>query len=266
MAQATVKKLFLLFLLLTVGGWAAPSPQTVDFLQKLNGYYYCLAKEGLRSYQCSLTCSLSPESQKALKAQGVLEPRVWDAMKDLRFKVEDSVGKPISIEGTPAPKTGDASLDTQVEKLDEAILETLKGFFQVWKGLVVEVLNDPSDIAQGKLRFRREANGFKVLQGDPGAGEVEGTFDMKGKLLEMDMPGENGEVSIKPNFLYTKKGYLFQGLTLATAQAQTAFALAYGVQGRYWMPKAMSIRVRLPGLANEDLDLVFGFKDYQVVP
>ncbi|HVZ81478.1 MAG TPA: hypothetical protein VHE12_11885 [bacterium] len=260
------KHYFLFFALLAAPLWAAPNSATVDFLQKLNGYYYCLSREGLKDYRCSLTCSLTPESEKALKAQGILEPRVWGAMRDFHFRVMDAAGSPISIEGSPAAKTGDPSLDGQVEKLEQAILESLRGFFQSWKGLVVEVLNEPADIAQGKIRFHREANGFKVLQGDPATGEVEGTFDMKGKLLEMSLPGEDGEVSLKPRFTYTKKGYLFQGLTMTTPQVQQAFALAYGVQGRYWLPRAMTARLRLKGLANTDIELIFGFTDYRVEP
>jgi hypothetical protein len=258
------KALTFLLGLMALPVWAEPSQATVSFLQNLNGYYYCLSKEGLKNYQCSLTCALSKESLKSLQAQGVLEPRVWGSLKDFHFRVADAVGRPISIEGTPAPKTGDLSVDSQVEKLEEAILESLRGFFQVWKGLMVETLNDPNDIAQGKIRFQREANGFKVLQGDPASGEVEGSFDMKGKLLEMSLPGDSGEVSIKPSFIYTKKGYLLQGLTMTTPQTQQAFALTYGVQSRFWMPGAMSLRLRLQGLTNTDIELVFGFVNYKV--
>jgi hypothetical protein len=87
---------------------------------------------------------------------------------------------------------------------------------------------------------------------------------MKGKLLEMSLPGDSGEVSIKPSFIYTKKGYLLQGLTMTTPQTQQAFALTYGVQSRFWMPGAMSLRLRLQGLTNTDIELVFGFVNYKV--
>lgn len=248
-----------------LAAWGAASKSTVDFLQKLNGYYYCLSKEGLKSYHCELSCGLSAASQKELESQGLYEPKLWGALKSFHLSMDDGAGRPLSIVGTQAPKTGDAALDARVDKLNENILEAARTFSQFWKGFVVEPLNDPNDVNQGNLKFQKETNGFKVIQGDASSG-MTGSFDMKGKLLELSAQGEAGPTTVKPDFIYSQKGYLLRGISLHGPQVEQSCRLAYGVQGRYWLPKALTVRVRLPGLTNADIELDFTFSNYKVSP
>lgn len=259
---------FLVGALLSVWGivHAAVSPSTAAFLEKLNKYYYCLSREGLKTYSCSLDCRLSKESENTLRTQGLFDEKLWRGVGDLRFAVVDAAGQPISVLAIQPTKSGDAPLDAKLEKLDGNILQVVNAFFQFWKAFAVEPLNDPNDIKQGNLKFQREENGFRVSQTDPSGNVMTGIFDMKGKLLELTAPGTAVPMTIKPFFANSQKGYLLSGLTLESSGVQQACSLSYGVQGKYWLPKTLVIRVRLPGITNSDIELVFGFTGYRVVP
>src|SRR5580693_3369212 len=153
-----------LILLTSASAQAGTSASTAEFLKKLNGYYYCLSREGVKNYKCDLICSLSPESEKSLMAQGIYDEKLWEAVKGFRFSVEDVSGQPISIQGAEPLKTGDSGLDGRIVQLDGNILESVRAFSQFWKAFVVEPLNDPADLEQGNLKFQRLADGFKVTQ------------------------------------------------------------------------------------------------------
>jgi hypothetical protein len=259
---------FLLGVLLSVWGiaHAAVSPSTAAFLEKLNKYYYCLSREGIKSYGCSLDCRLTKESENKLRSQGLYDEKLWAGVGKFRFAIADVAGQPISVLAIQPAKSGDVQYDARLEKLDGNILGVMNAFFQFWKAFAMEPLNDPNDIKQGNLKFQREENGFRVSQTDPSGNVMTGIFDMKGKLLELTAPGAAMPMSIKPFFVNSQKGYLLSGLTLESSGVQQACSLSYGVQGKYWLPKTLVIRVRLPGITNYDVELVFGFSNYKVQP
>ena len=245
---------------------AEVSPSTAAFLEKLNKYYYCLSSEGIKTYSCSLDCWLSKESENRLRSQGLYDEKLWAAVGSLHFAIADVAGQPISVLAIQPAKSGDAQFDARLEKLNGNILSVLNAFFQFWKAFAVEPLNDPKDIKQGNLKFQREENGFRVSQTDPSGNVMAGIFDMKGKPLELTATGTSIPITIKPFFANSQKGYLLSGLTLESSGVQQACSLSYGVQGKYWLPKTLVIRVRLPGITNYDVELVFGFRDYRIQP
>lgn len=243
---------------------AETSQSTADFLKKLNGYYYCLSREGLKNYHCDLSCSLSPDAEKSLQSKGIYDEKLWEAVKLFRFSVDDTSGQPISIQAALPPKTGDAELDGRVAKLDENILEAAKAFSQFWKAFVVEQLNDPADLAQGTLKFQRLPDGFKVTQADPSGGTVSVSFDKKGKMLEFSMEGNGPKTTVKPDFVYSSKGYLLQGMVFAGTDADEDCKLAYVTEGTFWMPKNLTLKVQLQGMPGIDIELLFNFLNYRL--
>jgi hypothetical protein len=262
-----MKKLILLTVLLYLAGAstrAGTSASTADFLKKLNGYYYCLSREGVKNYKCDLSCSLSPESEKTLMSKGIYDEKFWESVKGFRFSVEDVSGQPISIQGAELPKTGDAGLDGRIAQLDGNVLESVRAFSQFWKAFVVEPLNDPADLEQGNLKFQRLADGFKVTQADPSGGIVAVYFDKKGKMREFTMEGNGSKTTVTPDFVYSSKGYLLQGMVFTTADASEDCKLEYGTEDNFWMPKSLNLRVQLPGMTGAAIGLIFNFEHYQV--
>ncbi len=243
---------------------ADTSKSTTEFLKKLNGYYYCLSREGLKSYHCDLSCSLTPDSEKSLQSKGIYDEKLWEAAKGFRFSVDDVSGQPISIKGIQPAKTGDPGLDARVVQLDQNVLEAVRAFSQFWKAFVVEPLNDPSDLEQGTLKFQRLAEGFKVSQPDPSGGMVAVTFDKKGKMTEFSMEGNGSKTIVKPDFIYSSKGYLLAGMIFSAADVQQECKLDYGIQGVFWMPKDLTLIVQLPGMPGAGIELFFNFSGYQV--
>jgi hypothetical protein len=244
--------------------WADTSQSTADFLKKLNGYYYCLSRAGLKNYHCDLSCSLSPDSEKSLRAAGVYNEKLWEALKSFRFSIDDTSGQPISIQGAQPPQTGNVALDSRIAKLDENILEAVKAFSQFWKAFVVEPLNDPADLEQGNLKFQRLSDGFQVTQADPAAGTVAVIFDKKGKMLEFSMEGNGPKTIVKPDFVYAARGYVLQGLSFTGSDASQDCKLEYGLESGFWMPKNLTLRVQLQEMPSADIELLFDFYNYQI--
>src|ERR1035438_2075601 len=162
-----MKTAFLIFagLFLAVSPAGATGKETAQFLKKLNGYYYCLSRDGLQNYSFEMDCALEEKSKKELLARGAFDKKLWAAVQGLHLRLEDGVDRPLEVEGSGVLKTGKPALDARIEKLDEDILQALKAFFQFWKGITLEPLNDPRDIDQGTLKYQKGAQGFKILQG-----------------------------------------------------------------------------------------------------
>ncbi len=247
----------------TAHAWAAASPAVTAFLGKLNGYYYCLSQQGLRNYHGELACSLSPDSVKSLKAKGAYDAKLWGAVKNFRFSVDDQAGGSISVQGVASSPTGNSKLDAKIGKLNDNLLGALKAFFQFWKASTVEPLNAPSDMAQNDFKFTKDANGFYVLETVPGGVKVNASFDPKGKMNGFSIDDNGNKSSYTPDFLYSKKGYLLMGFLLDSAGSKGDYRLKYGVVDRFWMPTTMTLKMKLPGTTHS-VAVLFDFSNYKV--
>ena len=232
---------------------AATSASTVAFLKKLNSYYYCLSREGLKNYHCDIVLSDIPSGGDAA---------LWNAEKGTRFTVDDSVTDATSVQGFPAPSTGDAKLDARVTKLQQVLLDSLKTFLQSWKSFAMEPLNDPADMEKNDLKFTKSESGFKVAQTDASGTMLVGAFDKKGKLTEFSIQDSASKTVVDPGFTNTQKGYLLTSMGFKAADTDQTFKVGYGVVDRYWLPKDMSVQVNLAGAG--DVELHFHFSNYRV--
>jgi hypothetical protein len=244
--------------------WAQTSPSTVKFLTKLNGYYYCLSRAGVANYSCDLACTLAARSANQLKAQNLFDPKYWKAMEGFRYSVVDVSGASISILGKAPARTGDPKFDEKVSSLNLAALMSVKNFFDYWKALVVEPLNDPADINQGNLKFIQKDDGFQVFQSIPSGASMTGVFDKKGKLLQLLSNSGKNKTTVEPVFTYTKKGYLLQGLRIMGPGVSQTCMIDYGLQGKFWMPKTLSIQVQVPDVAKTYLEIRFTLSNYRI--
>jgi len=234
---------------------AATSASTVAFLKKLNSYYYCLSQEGLKNYHCDINLSDAPSGGDAA---------LWKAVQKAGFTVDDSVTDATSVQGFPAPPTGDAPLDARVAKLQQILLDSLKTFLQSWKSFAMEPLNDPADMEKNDLKFKREESGFKVAQTDSSGTMLVGSFDKKGKLTEFLIQDSSSKTVVDPGFTNTQKGYLLTSLIFKAADTNQEFKVGYGVVDRYWLPKDLSIKVNLGDAGAGDVELHFHFSNYRV--
>lgn len=253
-----------LFLILWSNSWAQTSPSTVRFLTKLNGYYYCLSRAGISNYSCDLTCTLADRSVSQLKARNLFDPKYWKAMEGFRYSVVDVSGAPISILGSTPARTGDPKFDGKVSNLNLATLMSIKNFFDFWKALVVEPLNDPADLNQGNLKFVQKDDGFQVVQSIPSGANMTGVFDKKGKLLQLVTESGKSRSTAETDFIYTKKGYLLRGLRIMGPGVGQTCVLDYGVQGKFWMPKTLGIQVQAPEVTKSYLEISVKLSNYRI--
>lgn len=234
---------------------AATSASTAEFLKKLNGYYYCLSQDGLKTYHCDVTLSGTPSG---------VDAALWGAAQKTWFKVDDSVTDATSVQEVPASPSGNAQLDARVTILQQVLLDSLKTFLQSWKSFVMEPLNDPADMEKSDLKFIREENGFKVAQTDSAGAMLVGSFDKKGKLQEFLIQDGGSKTVVDPGFTNTQKGYLLTSLLFKAADTNQEFKVGYGVEGRYWLPKDMSVKVNLGDAGAGEVELRFHFSNYRV--
>ncbi len=253
-----------LWSVLGVSAHAQTSLSTVKFLTKLNGYYYCLSRAGVDDYSCDVTCTLSAKTASQLKAQNLYDPKFWKAMEGFRYSVVDVSGASISILGRAPARTGDRAFDERVSNLNLTTLIAFKSFLDFWKALGVEPLNDPSDINQGNLKFIQTADGFQVLQAIPSGDSMTGFFDKKGKLLQLVSVSGKNKTTIEPAFIYTAKGYLLRGFRITGPGVSQTCVIDYGVQGKYWMPKTLSIKVFVPEVSKTFIEILFTVSNYRI--
>lgn len=253
-----------LFFILGSTAWAQTTPSTVKFLAKLNGYYYCLSRAGIANYSCDLTCTLADRSASQLKARNLFDVKFWKALEGFRYSVVDVSGASISILGNVPARTGDPKFDEKVSNLNLATLMSIKNFFDFWKALVVEPLNDPTDLNQGNLKFVQKDDGFQVVQSIPSGAKMTGIFDKKGKLLQLVTESGKSRMTAESDFIYTKKGYLLRGLRIMGPGVGQTCIIDYGIQGKFWMPKTLSIQVQVPEVTKTYLEIRFSLSDYRI--
>jgi len=242
-------------LFLPLGSFASTSKATANFLTQLNGYYYNLSREGLKKYHLEMTPSLSPATIEKLKSGRAYDAALWNGVKNYRLVVDDAAGQALNLNGIPGPKTGDPAVEARVALLENALLDSVKAFFQFWKGVTLEPLNDPRDIEQGDLKFIKEANGFKVTQSDPAGGGITGEFDMKGKMILLTTDMNGGKTQAQPLFVYSQKGYLLQGVVFTGPGVSQGCKIEYGLVDKYWMPKILTLGIQVPGVSMDAIEI-----------
>ena len=67
--------------------------KTVDFLNKINTYYYCLLKNGLKNIRCEVSLTLPDRELNQIRSKYGAELNSGKGIKDFRFNVSSDLEK-----------------------------------------------------------------------------------------------------------------------------------------------------------------------------
>jgi len=257
-----MKKFLWLVLILVVPAIARPETdaKTLEFLKKLNLFYYCLQREGLKNFSCDATMVLTPafKNNAEVKKHG----EAWlAAMGNLRYKISLSNEGLVSVDSTIPASTGDPKTDQSILNSTQSFQTAAKEMVTLWEDAVVKPLHDDKDFASD-CKIQNTADGFTVVI-DRKDGPVTEFYDKKAQLL--GGVGTMGKVTTKSQVQLTSnpKGSVISGLKTEMGSSSYQIKIKYqGVKG-FLLPQEMEFEVMTPALSSS-LDLVWDLSNYVI--
>lgn len=247
------------------GGHAATSQDTVDFLNKLNGHYYCLTREGLQDFQVGIKSSIFEDYLRQLSAKyGPNDKRVQELEK-IRFVFSYSGKDEVSFEANSFEPIGDPDFDAIVEKM----IGIVKGAFQQtvypWRSNVLEPVFGADDFTKYDLRVAKKDDGFVITSaGDEPVTEY---VDSQWRIYDIEGNSKATVLSCKLQYADSPKGMILSQTTSEIPQASTEVTtkMEYQSVDGFMMPQKMLVHMKKSGSAGaKDIDMVFEFVDYKI--
>ncbi|HTC20241.1 MAG TPA: hypothetical protein VK859_05290, partial [bacterium] len=245
--------------------YAATDQAAIDFLNKLDGHYYCLAREGLLDFQCEVKCSLLEDYKvKCLKAFPPGDKRT-QAIVPIKMVLTCSTNGKLSFDVTNFDPNGDGILEENVGK----ILEVVKGAFneniEPWRSSILEPPFGGDDFVKFDLQIKKNSDGFEVFStGDQPVTEY---VDKQWRIFEIQAGSLTAIQDCK--FVYTDspQGMLLSEVDTRLPQKaiQEKVWMEYQTMDGLVMPKKMTVHVAATGNGGDSpFDVVFEFQNYQI--
>lgn len=263
-----MKKIALSFALVFLGvssGYAATDKDTVDFLNKLNGHYYCLMREGLLDFQAGIKCSFFDDYLKQCSAKYGPDDKRVQELKEIKFVLSCSGKNEFSFEAAYAEPSGDPAFDEIVQKM----IGVVKGAFQQnifpWRSNVLEPVFGADDYAKFDLQVEKKDGGFVIYStGDQPVSEY---ADNQWRIYEIEAGGKANVQSCKLKYMDTSKGMILSETTSELPQVSTEInaKMEYRSVDGFMMPKRMLVHMKKTGdSGTTNLDVIFEFVDYRI--
>jgi len=259
-----MKNIIAFFFLILSIGWpahAATDQKTIDFLEKINRYYYCLNREGLKNFSADISISLTPECEQALPETKTKKPFITTSNK-LKFSVFCSSNSTPTITLIPPASSGSAQFDSAVMKSGEMFRSMIEGATQTWTEQVFKPLHDQQTYARGCV-VQKTANGFSVINnGDQGT--LTEYFDPQGTATGCSGTINGTSISSKNSYSKTSKGLLATGYTADIQGMNMAITFKYETVGGFWLLKSMLCKMTGPQLPGNNISFVLTFSKYKL--
>jgi hypothetical protein len=258
-----MKKMIGLFILMMLTALpvssAGTDQKTIDFLEKLNRYYYCLSREGLKSFSCEVAFTVSPDFANALP-ENHNKQAILSAMNQLYMKVAcTSTGKP-TVTLLPPALTGDAKLDKIIGKMANDLRQTVEGSVQTWTELMLKPRHDQETYKNG-CKIQNNADGFSVVETSP-----HGTFHVNydRQALETSSSGTYDMVTITMKNGYTKttKGYLISNSRDDMGSMKISQDYVFETLQGFYVPQKMICSLTGPQFPASGLGFTLAFSNY----
>ncbi len=256
------KRMFLaLILALPLAAHASTDAKTIEFMKKLNLYYYCLQREGLRNFTCDVAFKFPP----SFKNNTVIQKRgpEWLAtMEKLRCKASLSDDGTLSVTLLPPPATGDSATDQAVLSSAESFRKMALDATTSWQEAVVKTLYDERDYS-GDCKVQNTADGFTVEVKKTDS-DLTGSFTPQAE--ETSSSGTLGEIPVKSRNRYQSgpKGFIFIGTEGEYGNAHLKVDIENQKVGEFLMPQ--EIRFAMSGIRaiGGGLEIDLEFSNYLV--
>ena len=265
-----MKKTVLVLLLLIISGPARPeqNPQILNFLKQLSLRYYCLNREGLRDFSCTMKLSLPPgfvyRFKDQLRRNNIFKgDEIVDALNGVEYQLTVSGGKTKVLASEPA-STGDEQADDIVIKEASMFGTLCEQVISIWTESTVKPFYTDEDLVQQSFAVQNGTGGFTVTENDPKGSQETEAFDAQAALQTVMGTSKDTSVSIHTGYAPTAKGYLLESWDLAAGEVTNHSTITYGVVDRYWLPQKWTFHFLVPGALAEEDEFNINFSDYQV--
>jgi hypothetical protein len=238
--------------------YAGTDQKTIDFLEKLNRYYFCLSREGLKNFSADIAFSLTPECEQAMPESKTKIPFITTSNK-LRFRVFCSSDSTPTVTLVPPVPSGSARLDSAVMKTGEMFRAMIEGAIQTWTEQVFKPLHDQQTYDRGCV-VQKTATGFSVIDTDKKGNLIES----QGKSLGYSGTINGTAVSSKSDYMKTDKGLLATGYAADIQGMNMAVTFEYGTVGGFWLLKSLLSKMTGPQLPGNNLSFVLTFSNYKL--
>ena len=253
--------LFLMLAFLTWPAHAGTDQKTIDFLEELNGHYYCLSREGLTSFSAQVSFAFTPAYEKAFPA-GAAKQAFLSAMDQMKFSVSCAANGTPVVTLVPPPSTGNSQLDAAVLKTAQGLSTSVQGYLQCWTEIVLKPLHD-QETYNGGCTLQNGSDGFRVLETSP-HGTVMEYFDGQANLYASSGTYDNHLITDQSVFSKTAKGLVLSDLTVNMGGVKSAIDYQYQTVARFLMLNKVTCGVFSPQLPGGSLSFILTFSNYEL--
>jgi|GEM_PF-2827855 len=248
---------------------AETNPQTAQFLRKLNLYYYCPSREGLKGLTCDLTVHASAIYKKSLNDLGCPEKitAALDGQKLTFTLTSDGKGKLALVDPTPS---GDAAYDSNLKEQLTNIVKNFDPVLQTWTDDVFKPGFDEETLTKADCSVVNKAHGFIVEQMDGDGSGLKVTFDEKAKRVQAIGVTKAGKVLVTMKLYYsnTPKGYQLDGYWASVPKMNFIETdhFEYQPVGNFTLPKAATKEFQFGEMFEKGSTVTLDFSNYQLIP
>jgi hypothetical protein len=267
------------FFLIPMQLLADTDSKTVDFLNKVNGYYYSLSRDGFKGFQCRVTLTLSDPLINIAKTKYQLDENMIRALQNIEFAVSCDPENPSPVTLVSPEPSGDVKNWIHFE---EVFRNGLQDFMKNWEWLVVGPVFGPKQFAE-PLLVQNKADGFEVSL-DKKITNLVFDFDQKAKLRSFTanktklgdkfitgIKGTSLLSSLKPEFISDSKGFVLGGYFYTGGYGineeyeNNRFKINYEIMNRFWLPQKVNWESQcFQKKFNDSFTMTFNFTDYKI--
>lgn len=266
-----MKKVFLFALLAwgsTLFAYAQTDPNTVQFLKKLNLYYYCPSREGLKGFTCVITVTTSPEYKQNLLNLGA-DQKLVDALDGQKLTLTVTVDGKSTVGVKAPPFNGDRHFELQVMEQVVNFKKNLEPVVNTWVGNVFRPFFN-EDSFKNTCTATNGPNGFTIEEKSVNDGSVvDMEFDSKAKMGKVTV-AKNGVTLLTMNNNYSSqaKGYQLDAYTgdMPSMNLKEVDSFTYGDVAGFILPMKVVKQAEMPPMFKKGTSLTYEFSNYQLGP
>jgi hypothetical protein len=265
-----MRKIFLVWILavMPVVAGAQTDSKTAQFLKKLNLYYYCPSREGLKGFTCDITVTTSAVYKQNLLDMGA-DQKLVDALDGQKLTLTVTAdGKDTIGVSTPTP-SGDSHFDAQVMEQGNNFKKNLQSVVDTWVGNVYMPYFDERSFSNS-YTVTNGPNGFTVEEKNLKDGSVvDIEFDSNAKLNKCSV-SKNGVSLLVMNDIYSNqaKGYQLDAYSgdAPNFNLKEADSFTYGNVAGFTLPLKIVKQAEMPPMFKKGTALTYEFSHYRLGP
>jgi hypothetical protein len=245
--------------------FAATDQATIDLLNRLDGHYYCLTREGLLDFQCEVKCSSLEKYKTLLLRKFPPDDKRTQAIVPIKLVLTYNTAGKLSFDVTNFDPNGDAGSDENIAKILDAVKGAFNENIYTWRSSVLEPPFGGDDFVKFDLRVQKNKDGFEVIS--TGAQPVTEYVDKQWRIFDIQAGSLTAIQDCKLQYTDTPGGMLLSEVDTRLPQkaSEEKVWMEYQSIDDLVMPRKMTVHVEATGSGGDSpFDVVFEFRDYQI--